>query len=209
LNDQKSRPKLARFDDLAERSGIARRCLDAIISDPEARAHFHPRHVSDTTRIRPLIQRALKSEEVIYRYYFTSNVGSNIYAYLQDLQAYAKEGVCAEELIKLEVVGDSENENDDDDDDDDGGDDDDNGKKNEENELEEEEDEEDEEDDDDEDEEDDDEDDEDDDDEDEEDDDDEDEEDDEDDEDEEDDTVGEEDEGNDNEGDIDDDEEWE
>jgi len=185
LNDQKSRPKLARFDDLAERSGIARRCLDAIISDPEARADFHPRHVSDTTRIRPLIQRALKSEEVIYRYYFTSNVGSNIYAYLQDLQAYAKEGVCAEELIKLEVVGDSENENDDDDDDD-GGDDDDNGKKNEENELEEEEDEE---DDDDEDEEDD--------------------EDDEEDEDEEDDTVGEEDEGNDNEGDIDDDEEWE
>jgi hypothetical protein len=204
LNDQKSRPKLARFDDLAERSGIARRCLDAIISDPEARADFHPRHVSDTTRIRPLIQRALKSEEVIYRYYFTSNVGSNIYAYLQDLQAYAKEGVCAEELIKLEVVGDSENENDDDDDDD-GGDDDDNGKKNEENELEEEDDDD---DDDDEDEEDDD-------DEDEEDDDDEDEEDDEDedddeeDEDEEDDTVGEEDEGNDNEGDIDDDEEWE
>ena len=203
MNDQKSRPKLARFDDLAERSGIARRCLDAIISDPEARADFHPRHVSDTTRIRPLIQRALKSEEVIYRYYFTSNVGSNIYAYLQDLQAYAKEGVCAEELIKLEVVGDSENENDDDDDDD-GGDDDDNGKKNEENELEEEDDD----DDDDEDEEDDD-------DEDEEDDDDEDEEDDEDedddeeDEDEEDDTVGEEDEGNDNEGDIDDDEEWE
>ena len=204
MNDQKSRPKLARFDDLAERSGIARRCLDAIISDPEARADFHPRHVSDTTRIRPLIQRALKSEEVIYRYYFTSNVGSNIYAYLQDLQAYAKEGVCAEELIKLEVVGDSENENDDDDDDD-GGDDDDNGKKNEENELEEEDDDD---DDDDEDEEDDD-------DEDEEDDDDEDEEDDEDedddeeDEDEEDDTVGEEDEGNDNEGDIDDDEEWE
>ena len=66
LQDQKSRPLAAARDPLAERLGVSKRMLDAIYADEEARNIFHPRHIEDTTRLRSLVRRAMKSPEVFY-----------------------------------------------------------------------------------------------------------------------------------------------